>query len=161
MLVTRRRTLLAALTTAVALAIPGSATAATTTSVVGATVGSEVSLAVGLPAAMVLTHSAPGTTNTAVVVTSTAPSWTLSIADNNTGAGAGHLLKAIALTPLQSALQWSPDGTTFQDLSGTPATVGTGSLVQTKNVYFRQALGATEAAAVGDSYSLTVAYTVA
>jgi hypothetical protein len=156
-----RTPLLAALVVAVALALPASALAATSTSVISATVGSELSLAVATPGLMTLTHSTPGSASSLVTVTSTQPSWTLSIADQNTGAGAGHMLKALGATPLLSALQWSPDNSTFSDLSGAPATVGTGSLIGTKTVYYRQALGAAETAAAGDSYLLTVAYTVA
>jgi hypothetical protein len=156
-----RTPLLAALVVAVALALPGSALAATTsTSIVSATVGSELSLAVATPGVMTLTHSTPGSTSSLVTVTSTQPSWTLSIADQNTGLNAGHMLKAVGSTPLQSALQWSPDNSTFTGLSGTPATVGTGALIGTKTVYFNQPLGASDTAAAGDSYLLTVAYTV-
>jgi hypothetical protein len=155
-----RTPLLAVFVLAVALALPGSALAATSTSIVSATVGSELSLAVATPGVMTLTHSTPGSANSLVTVTSTQPSWTLSIADQNTGAGAGHMLKALTSTPLQNALQWSPDNSTFTGLSGTPATVGTGSMIGTKTVYFNQPLGAAESVAVGDSYLLTVAYTV-
>lgn len=153
--------LLALLPVAAVLAAPASAPAATSSSVVTATVGSELSLAVAAPAAMTLTHASPGAASSLVTVTSTQPSWTLSIADNNTGANAGHMLKTVGSTPLQNALQWSPDNSTFSELSGTPATVGTGSLVGTKTVYFRQSLGATESVAAGDNYTMTVAYTAA
>ena len=144
-----------------AVAAPGTASAATTTSVVGAVVGSELSLAAATPAAMTMTHSTPGTSSSVVTVTSTQLSWTLSIADNNTGANSGHMLKTVGAAPLAGALEWSPDNATFSSLSGSPATVGTGSLVGTKNVYFRQALGASEDVAAGDNYTITVAYTVA
>lgn len=143
-----------------ALALPAAAQAATTTSVVSATIGSELSLAAATPAAMTLTHASPGASSSLVTITSTQASWTLTIADNNAGANAGHLLKTVGSTPLVNALQWSPDNSTFSALSGSPATVGTGSLVGAKTVYFGQSLGAAEGVAAGDNYSLTVAYTV-
>lgn len=144
-----------------ALAAPVNASAETTSSVVNASVGSELSLAATSPAGMTLTHSTPGTTSSLVSVTSTQPSWTLSIADSNSGANSGRMLKTVGGTPLQNPLQWSPDNATFSSLSGSAATVGTGSLVGSKNVYFRQALGASEDVAAGDNYTINVAYTVA
>ncbi|MDQ3720874.1 MAG: hypothetical protein M3350_08880 [Actinomycetota bacterium] len=63
-------------------------------------------------------------------------------------------------TPLANALEWSPDGTTFANLGATNATVGTGALVGTKTVTYRQALGASENVSAGDAYALTAKYTV-
>jgi hypothetical protein len=156
----RRLPLVAVLALGAALLAPSTAPAATGASVVNATVGSELSLAIAVPAPMILTHSTAGSASSLVTVTSTQLSWTLSIADSNTGANAGHMLKAADGTPLQNALLWSADNSTFSALSGTPATVGTGSLVGTKMVYFRQPLAPTESVATGDNYTLTVAYTV-
>jgi hypothetical protein len=157
----RRFGLLSLVAIVATAALSGTALAASTTSIVTATVGSEVSLAVGTPAVMSLSHSTPATSSSLVTVTSTQPSWTLSIADANTGANAGHMLNAVGGAPLAGALQWSKDGSTFSDLSATPATAKTGSLVDTQTVWFRQALGATEDVTLGDLFQLTVGYTVA
>ena len=149
-----------------ALALPASSLAATSTSLVAGTVGTELSLAVASPAAMAFSHSSPSTASSLVTVTSTQALWTLSIADNNSGANAGRMLKTAGIgpaavgTPLAGALQWSPNGSTFSDLSASDATVGTGSLVGTKNITFSQALGATENVSAGDAYALTAKYTV-
>ena len=158
----------AALLTAVAaLALPAGAQAAESTSLVTGTAISELSLGVAVPAAMNLTHTAPATTSSLVTVTSTNLAWTLSIADNAgiAGANPGKMLKTAGAvapavgTPLANPLQWSSDATTFSNLSGTNATVGTGTLVGTKTVTLRQALGATEAVTAGDIYGLTLKYT--
>ena len=162
----RGRTLTTAVAIGAALALPSAAQAAETTSVVSGLVGTELSLAVGAPAVMSFSHAAPTTASSLVTVTSTQASWTLSVSDNNTGANAGKMLKtagtgAAALgAPLTNTLEWSPDGTTFASLSGTPATVGTGALVGTKTVTWRQSLAATENVTAGDTYALTAKYTV-
>ncbi len=156
--------ILAALTAA--LAAPAASQAATSTSPVTGTVGTELSLSVAAPGAMTLSHAAPGTTSSLVTVTSTQASWTLSIADNNAATNSGRMLKtagtgtAAVGTPLANALEWSPDGTTFANLGATNATVGTGALVGTKTVTYRQALGASENVSAGDAYALTAKYTV-
>ncbi len=157
----------AALLTAVAaLALPAGAQAADSTSTVTGTVATELSLSVAAPAAMAFSHAAPATTSSLVTVTSTQTLWTLSISDNNTVTNAGKMLKtagtgaAAVGTPLANALQWAPDATTFAALSGTPATVGTGTLVGEKTVTFKQALNATENVTAGDAYALTAKYTV-
>ncbi len=161
-----RERILAAGAALVALALPSTAHAADSTSQVAGVVGTELSLAVAAPSVMAFSHASPSTASSLVTVTSTQASWTLSISDNNTGANAGKLLKTAGLgaasvgSPLAAALQWSPDGTTFSDLTGTPATVGTGSLIDTKTVTFRQALNATEDVSAGDTYALTAKYTV-
>jgi hypothetical protein len=156
----RRLPLLAVLVTGAALLAPSAASAASSSSVVDATVGSELSLGIAVPAPMILTHSTAGSSSSLVSVVSTQLSWTLSIADSNTGANAGHMIRASDGTPLQNPLLWSADNTTFSALSGTPAPVGTGALVGTKMVYFRQPLAPTESVKTGDNYTLTVAYTV-
>jgi hypothetical protein len=156
---------------ALALIAPAGAAAATSSSTSDVTgiAGTELALAAATPAAMTLTHSAtPPTATSVVTVTSTSLSWTLSISDQDASGsgtsgrmdkvncGTGALLGGSLLSPLQ----WSPNGTTFADLSGTAATVGTGSLVDAKTVTYRQSLGATEDVAVGDCYKLTATYTV-
>lgn len=162
----RRERILAAGAAIAALAVPSAAQAADSTSLVTGVVGTELSLAVAAPTVMSFSHASPTTASSLVTVTSTQASWTLSISDNNTGANAGKLLKTAGTgaapvgDPLAGALQWSPDGTTFTDLSGTPATVGTGSLIGTKNVTFRQTLDATDDVTAGDTYALTAKYTV-
>jgi hypothetical protein len=158
------RTSLLAIT--VTLALPGVSQAAESTSLVGGVVGSEISVVAATPVALSLSHASPATASTVVTVTSTQPSWTLSISDNNTGSNSGHILKtagtgaAAVDSPLGSALQWSPDGASFFDLTGTPAEVGTGSLVGTKTVTYKQALGSTEDVSTGDAYQLTTKLTV-
>jgi hypothetical protein len=159
MTVARCRTLLLIGAVAFALAAPAAASA-DGTSVVAAAVGSEVAITAATPSVMTLSHAGPGTSSSVVTVTTTQPSWTLSIADQNTGANSGHMLKTLGATPLANPLQWSADGVTFQPLSGAPATVGTGALVGVKTVYFSQPLGSLEDVSVGDSYTLTIAYTV-
>jgi len=141
--------------------LPGTAVAAGGTSAVSATVGTELSLAIAAPAAMTLTHATAGSTSSAVTVTSTSATWTLSIADNNTGANAGKMLKTVGGTPLTDPLQWSPDNTTFNNLTGSAVSVGTGSLIAAKTVYFKQPLETADATTAADNYAVTVAYTVA
>jgi hypothetical protein len=157
--------LLALVVVAALAAIPGTAMAANTTSLVTGVVGTELSLAAATPAAMTLTHATPGATSQVVTVTSTQASWTLTIADNNIGTNAGHMLKTLGTgsaptgSPLNLALQWSPDGTTFHDLTGTAATVGTGALVGAKTVSLKQTLDSLDAVTLGDTYQLTLNYT--
>lgn len=163
---TRRLGASVAVALVAALALPAASQAADSTSVVSGAVGTELSLGVASPAVLSFSHAAPATTSSLVTVTSTQASWTLSISDDNTGLDAGRMLKTAGAgpaalgTPLANALEWSPDGSTFAALSGTPATVGTGALVGTKTVTFRQALGAAENVTAGDAYALTAKYTV-
>ncbi|HEX2015715.1 MAG TPA: hypothetical protein VGN69_03395 [Solirubrobacteraceae bacterium] len=145
----------------IALLVPGSAAAAGGSSPVNATVGTELSLAAATPTLMTLTHASAGTSSSVVTVTSTQASWTLSIADNNTGTNAGKMLKSVGSTPLTDPLQWSPDNSTFNNLTASAVSVGTGALVGAKTVYFKQPLEAADATAAADNYALTVAYTVA
>lgn len=160
------RNLVAAAAIGAVLALPAGAQAVETTSLVTGTVATELSLAVAAPAAMSFSHAAPATTSSVITVTSTQVAWTLSVSDNNAAANSGKMLKTAGTgvatlgAPLANALQWAPDGTTFSSLSGTAATVGTGTLVGTKTVTWRQALGATENVTTGDVYSLTAKYTV-
>jgi hypothetical protein len=155
---------------ALGLIAPAGALAASTStaSEVTSTAGAELSLVVATPAAMTLTHAVTPTATSAVTVTSTSPSWTLSVSDQDASGSLtpGKMDRVNCITSallggsLASALQWSVDGTTFNSLSGTPATVATGSLVDAKTVTYRQALGATEGITVGDCYRLTATYTV-
>ena len=162
-----RRAHLGVLAVAIAMvAFPASSQAANSNSVVTGTVGTELSLGVSTPAAMTFSHAAPSSTSALVSVVSTQPSWTLSVSDNNTGANAGKMLKtagagsAATGSPLENALEWSADNSTFTSLTGTAAQVTTGSLVSAKTVYWRQALGATENVSADDVYALTAKYTV-
>ena len=149
-----------------ALALPAASQAATSTSTVSGLVGTELAVSAATPSTLSFNHTTPATASSVVTVTSTQLSWTLSVADNNTGTNTGHMLKtagggtAAVGSPLATALQWAPDASTFADLSGTNATVGTGTLVGTKTVTFKQALDAAENVTAGDSYQLTVKYTV-
>jgi hypothetical protein len=142
------------------LALPGSALA--TDTVVGGTVGSELSLAVATPALMTLTHATSGTTSSLVTVTSTAPSWTLKISDGS-GTTPGFMDKVAGSGPasLTNPVEWklSTSGT-YNNLSATPATVTTGSLVGTALVDLRQTLAAADSVAVADTYNLTATFTV-
>ena len=145
-----------------ALALPGSAMAVDTTSTVSGAIGSELSLAVAAPAVMSMTHATPGATSSMVTVTSTALSWTLSIRD----AGAttpGYMDRVTGTGPagLSNPLEWKLSSSgSYNNLSASPATVTTGSLVQAVQVDFRQALGASEAVTATDTYGLTATYTV-
>jgi xanthosine utilization system XapX-like protein len=170
-----RFTLAAALATTALAAGAGSAQAAD--SLVAGTVGSELSLAVGTPSAMTLTHASAGSSSSVVTVTSTQPSWTLSIADKETTAGGtpGRMDKCIAGIPTDSdaataglqpvysllnALQWRVTGGSFAPLSATPAQVGlVGALIGTRTVEFSQSLDSSDAVAAADQYCLTVSYT--
>jgi hypothetical protein len=151
-----------------ALVAPGVAQAAGTTAPVAGLVGTELSLTAGTPATLNLTHAAPATAFSNVAVTSTNASWTLKVKDNDGTNTPGFMDKCDALgallTPLSSLstqLQWSGDaGVTWNNLSGTDANVGTGSLMATKQVNFKQGLTGTDAVTTGDRYCLTVAYTV-
>lgn len=146
-------------------ALPAVAPAATTTSDVTGVVGTELSLAVSAPALMSFTPSTDGTSSSAVTITSTT-SWTLTIAD----AGAttpGQMDKVDCVTrtalggSLANALQWADAAAgTSGNLSATPATVATGSLVSVRTVGYTQPVGAAESVAAGDCYQLTATYTV-
>jgi hypothetical protein len=142
------------------LAVPGTSFA--TDTVVGGTVGSELSLAVATPAVMTMTHAGAGTTSSLVTVTSTQPSWTLKVNDGS-GTTPGFMDRVTGTGPasLTNPLQWklSTSGT-YNNLSATPATVTTGSLVGAALVDFRQDLAAADAVAATDTYNLTATFTV-
>lgn len=148
-----------------ALAVPSSAAAASSssTSDLTGTVISELSLAVGTPGLLNLDHSPSGaTTSSLVTVTSTSPTWTLSVSDADATTPGRMDACGGTGTPasLANALQWAPDGSTFADLTGTPATVGTGSLIDTETVTYKQVLDPGEDVTFGDCYQLTATYTV-
>jgi hypothetical protein len=148
------------------MALPSVASAADTkTSAVTGTIGDELSLAVATPALLTFTHTTPGTASSLATVTSTHASWTLSIADNNSGTNSGHMLKtagagaAAVGTPLNNALQWKSTGS-YADLTGSGATVKTGSLIGTATIDYEQSLGASENVTLSDAYLVTVKLTV-
>jgi hypothetical protein len=102
-------------------------------------------------------------------VTTTSPSWTLAISDDDaSGSGTPGFMDKVNCVShallggsLASALQWSNNGgSSYNALSSSPATVKTGSLVDTQLVTYRQALGPTEAVSAGACYELTTTYTV-
>jgi hypothetical protein len=164
---TRFGALVASLTTAVGvgLLLAPAASADSTDSVVAGTAGAELSLAVATPSVMTLTHATPATSTSLVTVTSTNASWTLTVADSSSAGTPGHMQYtgggSPAVTELANPLQWKGgDQATFTDLTGTDATVKTGSLVDAFTVTYQQALGATEAVQATDPYSLTATYTV-
>jgi hypothetical protein len=144
-----------------ALALPGSAMAVDTTAPVGAAVGSELSLAVATPAVMTLTHATPGTASSLVTVTSTQPTWTLSIRDAGVTTP-GHLDRGVGTGPssLSNPLEWRLSGGSYNNLTATAAPVTTGSLVGTALVEYRQALASTEQVNAAETYSLTSTFTV-
>jgi hypothetical protein len=142
------------------LALPATSMAVDTPSTVSGTVAPELSLAVATPAAMAFSHGAPTASSSLVTVISTQASWTLSISDA-AASNAGHMRKVgAASTVLANPLQWSTDGATFNNLSGSPATVKTGGLVDTANVTYKQTLASGENVAAGDVYNLVATYTV-
>jgi hypothetical protein len=147
-----------------AMALPAASQAATTgdTSPVSGAVGTELTLSVADAAALspTFTHSGASTTSSAVSVTSTSESWTLSIKDA-AETNAGHVTKdGLGVTPLENALEWKRDAGSFAALSGTDATVKASSAHDTMTVGFSQSLGATEDVIAGDNYSLDVTYTL-
>lgn len=152
-------TALAALT---ALALPGQALAVDLTTTASGTVAPELSLSVTTPAAMTFSPSTDGTSSSAVTVTSTAASWTLSVRDASlTTPGYMDRVTGTGPTSLASPLEWKlSTSSTWTGLSGTAATVATGSLIDTKTVDLRQQIGATEAVAAGDAYSIVLTFTV-
>jgi hypothetical protein len=156
---TPRRFAIALLVSLATMVAPAGASALTST--VNGTVGAELSLAIATPAVMTLTHGTPGSSSSVVTVTSTNASWTLTVSDASGSSQPGHMNKVGAPTVfLQDALQWSSNsGATWNSLSGTAATVGTGALLGTKTVTYQQALASGEGAAAGDSYNITVTYT--
>ncbi|HVE67942.1 MAG TPA: hypothetical protein VNB64_05110 [Solirubrobacteraceae bacterium] len=145
-----------------ALALPGSALAADTTSDITGSVGSELSLSVAAPAAMTMTHATAGTSSSLVTVTSTSPTWTLSIRDASaTTPGQMDRVSGTGPASLSSPLEWKLNGAgSYNNLTATAATVTTGSLLGTVLMDFRQAVGTTEAVRAADTYSLTATYTV-
>lgn len=175
----RKTRLIAGLAAVVATAaLAGPASAANSNSLVVGTVGTELSLAVGAPAAMTFTHSTPGTASSLVTVTSTNPTWTLSIKDGGNGAADTTLgrmdrctvdtsvvppvVTAIAnpLVSLTNPLQWNVDNGAYSNLSGSDATVRAGALVEAHTVGFQQSLAAAEDVPSGTVYCANVAYTV-
>lgn len=147
-----------------AMAFPAASMAATTadTSPVSGTVGSELTLSVTDAAALspAFTHSGASTSSSAIEVTSTSSTWTLSIKDA-AETNAGHLTKdGLGVAALVNALQWNRDAGAFADLSGTDATVKTSASYDTMTVGFSQTLGATEDVVAGDSYSVDATYTL-
>lgn len=154
------RSLVFAGAAAAALAAPSGALAVDSTTTVSGTAGTELSLAVTTPGAMTFTPSTDGTTSTTATITSTASSWTLSIleaADAVTAvAGDGKLGDTLG-NKLASPLEWKlGTASAYTNLSGTAATVGTGTLTDTRTVDFRQQIGATEDVTAGTAYSAVV-----
>ena len=157
---------LVAAVAAAALALPASATAASTNSQVTGIAGAELSLVAATPAQMVITHAVPGAASSLVAVTSTQPAWNLSIKDGGGDSTLGRMDKCNALgaldnplVSLTNPLEWKVGANAFAPLSGVDAGVGAGSLVQAYTVDFQQSLGVAEAVTAGSLYCLTVTYT--
>jgi hypothetical protein len=149
---------------ALAVALPGSALAATSSNDVAGTVGSELSVSATAPGAMSFSPSTDGLSSSTVTVSSTQSAWTLSISD----AGAttpGQLDKVDCTTrvassgSLASALGWAGPALSGS-LSDTAATVKSGASVEDVAVSFTQAIGATEDLVADDCYQLAVTWTV-
>jgi hypothetical protein len=142
----------------VLLAFPAAGWAAgTATTDTATTVGTELSVVAPPSSALGgLIHSVPATGSTAVDVTSTSQTWTLTATD---AAATGKGFMTNGTTPLGTALQVAAVGGASGDLTSTGVSVG-GSLVDTKTFNFTQALGATEDVVAGANYGLTVTYTV-
>lgn len=165
------RAVLAVAATLALLAVPGTALAATESSDSDVTgvVAANLALSVGTPAQMSLTHISNATSTSLVTVTSTSLSWTLSIRDQDASLSGtpGRMDKVNCVTgallggSLESPIEWSGNlGSTYSNLTGTPATVMTGSLVDAKTVTYRQVLGASEDVAAGECYKLRATFTV-
>ena len=149
------------------LTFPAAAAAVGSTTDVSGTVGSELSVVATDPLPMTFSPSIDGVAASTVTVTSTQPSWSLTIHD----AGAttpGHMDKvncatrALLTGSLANALAWAAPGPgTSGSLSGSGAAVkSNGSLVDSVVVNFTQGIGAAEDVALGDCYQLTVTWTV-
>ncbi|MFL5907564.1 MAG: hypothetical protein ACJ75Z_08215 [Solirubrobacterales bacterium] len=143
------------------------------------TVVNGITLAVATPSALALF---PGQTNTSVglvTVTSTTPSWTLSVKDSSTGYPSGHTVGHMAklngtgtcsliggfapsLSQLNSPLSWDATATggSSGTLTGTNQTVKNGSLVEAIPVTYSQPVSASEDLSTGDCYRVVVTYTV-
>jgi hypothetical protein len=149
------RSLIFAGAAAAALAAPSGALAIDTNSTVSGTAGTELSLAVATPSAMTFTPSTDGTTSSLVTVTSTAPTWTLSILESGTGAD-GKMATAAGVA-LNNALEWKlSSADSYTALTGTAATVDTGVLVDTRTIAYKQQIDASEDITSGVAYSAVV-----
>lgn len=149
---------------AAAAAAPSSALAVETDSTVTGTAGTELSLAVAAPAAMTFTPTTDGTTSSLITVTSTQASWTLSVFEKGAGspvvAGDGKLSANVGGAALANPLKWKVGATAYTALTGTAATVSTGTLVDTRTVDFLQEINATEDLTAADAYSAILTYRV-
>lgn len=147
-----------------AFGAPSAALALDTDSTVSGTAGTELSLAVATPAAMTFTPSTDGTSSSVVTVTSTQASWTLSVLEKGAGnpvvAGDGKLAATVGGAALANPLKWKVGATAFTALTGTAATVSTGTLVDTRTVDYLQEINATESITAGDAYSAILTYRV-
>jgi hypothetical protein len=160
------RALLASVIAALALTFSPSALAAD--SIATGIVGSQLSLVVSTPAVMTFTPSTDGVASSLVTVTSTQPSWSLTVHDAlATTPGqmdeVNCVTRALAGGSLGTALFWSaPAEGTSGSLSSTPATVKAGgAFVDTVTVNFTQAVDPAEDLATGDCYQVTLSWTVA
>jgi hypothetical protein len=162
-----RTILLVSAIAALSLTLSPSALAAGGTSDATGLVGADLSVAAATPALMTFTPSTPGTSSSVVTVTSTQPSWNLTVHDSGvTTPGQMDRVNCVTRAPLgdslDNALSWSaPAAGTSGSLSGTPATVkANGSLVASVTVNFTQPIGATEDLTAGDCYGVTLTWTV-
>lgn len=159
-----RRTLIATCALC-ALALPSAAQGASGTSDVAGTAGAELSLSVATPTAMTFTPSVDGVSSSVVTVTSTQATWAWTIHDAGvTTPGQMDKVNCATRAPLtgslENPLQWKLSGGSYANLSGTPAAVRTGSLVEANTVEFQQPVGSTEDITAADCYQLTVTHTV-
>lgn len=180
------RSLFVAGSVAAGLALAPAAQAATTgTAIVTGTTGAALALNVGVGASSTLADLTPGATSTnssllGVPVVSTG-SWVLKVLDGNQGTSAapGHLVAATPgvgacvgstnslAAPLKVTTSAAPLSSLTQTYSNidipataTAATIAEGTGIQTANVAYSQAVGASEQLRSGCAYTITAEYSV-
>lgn len=157
------RTLVLAGAAVVALSVPAAASAATGTSDVSGTVGSELSVSAPNAALSSFTPSTDGNGSTLVTVSSTSDEWSLTLHDA-TELTAGQMDRVNCGTrvpttgSLAGALGYSASGGSGS-LSAAPASIRTGASYETVSVSFTQGIGATEDVVAGDCYEVQATFT--
>lgn len=155
----RKSTLL--LGAVLALALPGSALAATSTqtSTANGTVAEELTITPAAIPSMTLARGQFPDVQHNVVAKTTFASYSLNIKSDQAD---GKMHKTgNNIQDLAAPLQWKRGaGGTYADLTGTDASTGGPYIGDgTHTFYFRQAVGATEAIAANDTYTLDIIYT--
>lgn len=154
------RAALPLLTTLALMATPATAAAQSlTTSLVGGEVGTQLAIQVEAPDVMSIGPASSASSSALITVISTVPSWTLSVHDAS-GTTPGYMDKVGGGGSLSQPVQWRYGATSWTALSGTPATVSSGSLVGTRLVEFRQQVLSGDGVVEGDDYQLTATFRV-